>query len=56
LTDTNTTIPAINIKVRPENYEVQVAAPGLTKEDFKIELDENSLTISSERRVKRREN
>jgi len=48
--DTSTTIPAINIKETPENYEVQVAAPGMTKEDFKIELDGNSLTISSERR------
>ena len=47
--DTNTTIPAINIKESPENYEVEVAAPGMTKKDFKIELDGNALTISSER-------
>ena len=46
--DTNTTIPAVNIKETPENYEVQVAAPGMRKEDFKVELDGNSLTISSE--------
>jgi len=47
--DTNTTIPAVNIKETPENYEVEVAAPGMTKKDFKVELDGNSLTISSER-------
>lgn len=47
--DTNTTIPAVNIKETAENYEVQVAAPGMTKNDFKIELDGNSLTISSEK-------
>ena len=47
--DTNTTVPAINIKESAENYEVEVAAPGMTKKDFKVELDGNSLTISSER-------
>lgn len=47
--DTNTTIPAVNIKETAENYEVEVAAPGMAKKDFKIELDGNTLTISSER-------
>jgi HSP20 family protein len=47
--NTNTTIPAVNIKETGENYVVQVAAPGMTKKDFKIELDGNSLTISSEK-------
>ena len=47
--DTNTSIPAVNIKETVENYEVEVAAPGMTKKDFKVELDGNALTISSER-------
>lgn len=47
--DTNTTVPAVNIKETAENYEVEVAAPRMTKKDFKVELDGNSLTISSER-------
>ncbi len=47
--DTSTTIPAVNIKETPENYEVEVAAPGMTKNDFKVELDGNVLTISSEK-------
>ena len=47
--DTNTSIPAVNIKETAENYEVEVAAPGMTKKDFKVELDGNALTISSER-------
>ena len=47
--DTDTTIPAVNIKETAENYEVEVAAPGMTKKDFKVELDGNALTISSER-------
>ena len=47
--DTDTTIPAVNIKETAENYEVEVAAPGMTKKDFKVELDGNALTISSQR-------
>ncbi|MCW3091783.1 MAG: Hsp20/alpha crystallin family protein [Ferruginibacter sp.] len=47
--DTNTTIPSVNIKETPDNYEVEVAAPGMTKNDFKVQLDGNVLTISSEK-------
>lgn len=47
--NTDTTIPAVNIKETTENYEVEVAAPGMTKNDFKVELDGNMLSISSER-------
>jgi|SRR3990170_7682773 len=53
--DTNTTIPAVNIKETADNYEVEVAAPGMTKKDFKIELDGNTLTISSERSSQKEE-
>jgi len=48
---TNTTIPAVNIKETKENFEVELAAPGMRKEDFKVELDGNQLTIFSERRA-----
>jgi HSP20 family protein len=47
---TNTTIPAVNVKETAENFEVEMAAPGMRKEDFKVELDGNHLTISSEMR------
>ncbi len=47
--ESNTSIPAVNIKETSENYEVEVAAPGMAKKDFKVELDGNLLTISSER-------
>jgi HSP20 family protein len=46
---TNTTIPAINVKETNDNFEVEVAAPGMTKKDFKIQLENNMLTISSEK-------
>ncbi len=48
--DTNTTIPAVNIRENPENFEVEMAAPGMSKTDFKVELDGTTLTISSEKK------
>lgn len=53
--NTNTTLPGVNIKETPENFEVEVAAPGMTKKDFKIELDGSMLTISSEKTNDREE-
>ena len=47
--ETNTTIPAVNIKETGEAYEVEVAAPGMSKKDFKVELNGNTLSISSEK-------
>jgi HSP20 family protein len=44
-----TSIPAVNILETQENFEVEMAAPGMSKKDFRIELDNGLLTISSER-------
>jgi HSP20 family protein len=44
---TSTTVPSVNIKETADNYEVEVAAPGMEKKDFKITLNDNLLTISS---------
>ena len=52
---TNTTIPAVNVKESAENFEVEMAAPGMKKEDFRVELDGNQLTISSEMRNEKEE-
>jgi len=54
--DTNTTVPGVNIKETKDNFDVEVAAPGMNKKDFKIQLDGNLLTISSERTDQREEN
>ena len=51
-----TTLPSVNIKEREEAFEVEVAAPGMQKEDFKITLDSGILTISSSREDKEEEN
>jgi HSP20 family protein len=49
---TNTTLPAVNIKETGDNFEVEMAAPGMNKNDFRIELDGNQLTISSEKQTR----
>lgn len=41
-------IPAVNIKETETQYSVELAAPGLKKEDFKISLDKDVLSISAE--------
>src|SRR5512141_227631 len=48
--ETNTTLPSVNIKESKEGYEVEMAAPGFSKKDFKIELSHGVLTISSEKK------
>ncbi len=52
---TNTTLPAVNIKEDNDKFQVEVAAPGLKKEDFKIEVNHNMLSISSEKREEKTE-
>lgn len=42
-------IPAVNITEHPNEYLLSLAAPGMKKEDFKIDVDGNILTISSEK-------
>ena len=43
-----TRVPAVNISESENNYHVELAAPGLKKEDFKLNLERNQLTISVE--------
>jgi HSP20 family protein len=40
--------PAANILEHADSFELDLAAPGLKKDDFKIHLENNVLTISSE--------
>lgn len=50
--NTNTTLPAVNIKEDNDGFVVEMAAPGFNKEDFKIELNNSVLSVSSEKEVK----
>ena len=52
----NTTAPAVNIIEDENEYKVEVAAPGMTKEDFKVHLNEdNELIISMEKKNESKE-
>jgi HSP20 family protein len=42
-------VPAVNIAENDNEYYIDLAAPGLKKDDFKISLDKNTLTISVEK-------
>mgnify|MGYP006292875105 FL=1 len=46
-----TTLPSVNIVENNDNFVVEVAAPGMKKDDFNIELSDDMLTISSEKEV-----
>ncbi len=50
--ETGQNMPAVNITEGKDDYKIEVAAPGLKKDDFKISLDNNVLNISSEKEVK----
>ena len=43
-------VPKVDIIENEKAYELHVAAPGLSKEDFNIELNDNLLTVSGERK------
>lgn len=47
----NVTAPAVNILETEDDFKVEVAAPGMTKEDFKVHInEENELVISMEKK------
>jgi HSP20 family protein len=48
-------VPAVNISETDNAYHVELAAPGLSKQDFKINLDRNLLNISVENQSENRE-
>ena len=49
---TSYTAPAINVIENEKEYELELAAPGLSKEDFKIQLDgEGNLVINMEKKT-----
>lgn len=52
----NFNAPAVNIKEGDEKFLLELAVPGLKKDDFNIEVDEGVLTISSEVKSEAKEN
>jgi HSP20 family protein len=49
-------VPAVNISESENNYHVELAAPGLKKEDFKLNLERNQLSISVEQSADHQDN
>ncbi|TDS12417.1 Hsp20/alpha crystallin family protein [Sphingobacterium paludis] len=45
-----TRVPAVNIAETQDSYTIELAAPGLQKSDFKINVDKNLITISVEKK------
>ena len=53
---TSSTAPAVNVIETDKEYKVEIAAPGLTRDDFKIDINEdNELTVSMEKKVEKNE-
>jgi HSP20 family protein len=48
--------PPVNIRETSDAFQIEVAAPGMKREDFKVELDDNVLSISSEHQAQHQEN
>lgn len=49
------TVPAVNITEDKDKYMVSVAAPGMKKEDFNIDIDGNIMSISSQKEESKEE-
>jgi HSP20 family protein len=48
-------VPAVNISESEGNYHIELAAPGLKKDDFKISLDKNVLSIAADQESEQKE-
>lgn len=46
-----TRVPAVNISESADQYHIELAAPGLKKQDFKINIENNQLSISVEKQI-----
>ena len=52
----DSTLPAVNVQETNDDYLIEVAAPGMKRNDFKVELDNSVLIISSQRENSQEEN
>ena len=48
-------VPAVNVAETSDNFHIELAAPGLEKDDFKINVDKDVLTISADKKIENRE-
>lgn len=52
---TDSTLPAVNVVENKDEFQIDVAAPGMDKKDFKLNYDNGRLTISSEKKDEKEE-
>jgi HSP20 family protein len=55
LTSRTSSMPAVNIREDEKNYFLDLAIPGIDKKDLKIDINEDVLTISSEKKTENEE-
>ena len=56
MTRTNATAPAVNVIETERDYKIEIAAPGMNKEDFKVKINEdNQLVVSMEKKEEKNE-
>ncbi len=48
-------VPSVNIKDEDKSFVVELAVPGMEKKDFSVKLDNNKMTVSSERKEEKAE-
>ena len=53
--ETNSTLPAVNIRENNDEFMIDVAAPGMKKEQIKVDYENGRLTISSEKKEEKKE-
>ena len=53
--DKNNNVPAVNVKEEKDAFLIEVAAPGMKKEDFKVEMENGVLMISATTEDKKEE-
>lgn len=51
----NAEVPAVNVKENEGNFEIELAVPGMKKDDFKVDVENGVLTISSEKEESKEE-
>ncbi|MFN9710895.1 MAG: Hsp20/alpha crystallin family protein [Bacteroidota bacterium] len=49
------TVPAVNVTEDAGAYKISIAAPGLKKDDFKVNVEGNLITISAEKKEQKEE-
>lgn len=50
-----TSLPAVNVAEKENEYSIEVAAPGYKKDDFKIRVNNDVLTVSAEAKTENKE-